>query len=226
MNFDIVTLFPGMFESPLGDSILKRAQERGLVRFHFHNIRDYTTDKHRSVDDTPYGGGAGMVMRPEPVVACIEAVPDRGRRLRLLLSPQGERLTQEIVRGLVDYDQLVLVCGRYEGVDERIRTQAIDREISTGDFVVSGGELPAMMLIDAVTRLIPGVLGNEASLTTESFEEGMLEHPHYTRPPVFRSETVPEVLLQGDHAKIDAWRREEALKRTKKRRPDLLRKGR
>ena len=225
MRFDIVSIFPGMFESPLSDSILKRAREAGAIEVHHYDIRDKTTDPHRTVDDAPYGGGAGMVMKPEPIVAAVEAVPREGKSLRVYLTPQGEQLTQNVVRELKQYDQLVLICGRYEGVDERARTIIADREISIGDYVLSGGELAAMVVVDAVTRLLPGVLGNEDSIEEESFEQGTLEYPHYTRPDVFRGEAVPEVLKGGNHAEIARWRREKALERTTERRPDLLKKA-
>lgn len=222
MRFDIVTIFPKMFDSPLAESILKRAREAGKIEVIRHDIRDFTSDVHRSVDDTPYGGGAGMVMRPEPLVACVEAVPSVGKICRILMTPQGEPLTQAIVKELASYDQLVLICGRYEGIDERARKLICDREISIGDYVLAGGEIPAMVVIDAVTRLIPGVLGNEVSLESESFEEGLLEYPHYTRPETFRGEKVPDVLLSGHHAEIAKWRREQAISRTRERRSDLL----
>jgi tRNA (guanine37-N1)-methyltransferase len=224
MRFDVVTIFPGMFTSPLGESILKRAREAGIIEVHYHDIRTYTHDAHRTVDDTPYGGGAGMVMKPEPLVEAVEAVPREGRGQRVLLTPQGAPFTQETARELSKFDQLILVCGRYEGIDERARTLIADREVSLGDYVLSGGELAAMVVIDAVARLIPGVLGNAASLTHESFEEGMLEYPHYTRPEVFRGERVPEVLTSGNHAKIVEWRRRKSLLRTLKRRSDLFAK--
>jgi len=222
MRFDIVTIFPGMFLSPLGETIIKRAKAKGLVEFHFHDIRNYAKDKHRSTDDTPYGGGAGMVMTPGPLVDAVESVPVIGRRVRLLMTPQGEPFTQKIARELASCDQILLICGRYEGIDERARTLIADREISIGDYVLSGGEIPAMVIIDAITRLIPGVLGNETSTTHESFETGLLEYPQYTRPEIFRSQKVPEVLLKGNHAEIEKWRHEEALKRTQTRRPDLI----
>lgn len=222
MRFDIVSIFPGMFESPLSDSIIKRARDAGAIEVHHHDIRDKTTDPHRTVDDAPYGGGAGMVMKPEPIVAAVEAVPREGKSLRVYLTPQGEQLSQRVVKELKQYDQLVLICGRYEGVDERARTIIADREISIGDYVLSGGELAAMVVVDAVTRLLPGVLGNEDSIEEESFEQGTLEYPHYTRPDVFRGEAVPEVLKSGNHAEIARWRREQAVKRTAERRPDLL----
>ena len=222
MRFDIVTIFPNMFDSVLAETIIKRAQEKRLVEFHLHDIRDHTKDKHRSVDDTPYGGGAGMVMRPDPLVDTVEAIERTGKTLRVLLTPQGEPLKQTIVKELADFDQLILICGRYEGIDERARTVIADREISIGDYVVSGGEIAAFVLIDAVTRLVPGVLGNEDSTVHESFEIGLLEYPQYTRPEVFRGEKVPQVLLSGHHAEIEKWRKEQALARTAKRRPDLL----
>jgi len=223
MRFDIVTIFPRIFDSPLSESILKRAVEAKLIEVYRHDIRDHTTDVHRSVDDTPYGGGAGMVMRPEPLVACVESLPTVGKRCRVLMTPQGEPLTQAIVKEFASLNQLVLICGRYEGVDERARKLIADREISIGDYVLAGGEIPAMVVIDAVTRLIPGVLGNETSIQSESFEEGLLEYPQYTRPEVFRGLKVPDVLLSGHHAEIAKWRLNQAISRTQERRPDLLR---
>ena len=225
MRFDVVTIFPKMFDSPLAESILKRARESGAIEVVSHDIREFTSDVHRSVDDTPYGGGAGMVMRPEPLVKCVESVPTTGRRVRILMTPQGEPLTQEIVKELVKYDQIVLICGRYEGIDERARNLIADREISIGDYVLAGGEIPAMVVVDAVTRLIPGVLGNENSVESESFEDCLLEYPHYTRPETFRGEKVPDVLLSGHHAQIDKWRRQQAILRTLERRPDMLEKA-
>lgn len=222
MRFDIVTIFPNMFSSPLSETIIKRAQEKGIVEFHIHDIRDYASDKHRSVDDSPYGGGAGMVLMPSPLVSAVEDIPRMGKCLRILLTPQGERLTQKTVKELIAFDQLILICGRYEGIDERARHLVADREISVGDYVVSGGEIPAMVVIDTVTRLIPGVLGNENSTIRESFEAGLLEYPQYTRPEVYRGERVPEILLSGHHVEIERWRRQEAIKRTLARRPDLL----
>lgn len=222
MKFDIITIFPKMFESPLGETIIKRAVEKGLVEFCLHDIRDYAKDKHRSVDDSPYGGGAGMVMKPEPLVEAVESVPRIGKSLRVLLTPQGEKFSQVLAREFSSFDQLMLICGRYEGIDERARNLIAEREISIGDYVVSGGEIPAMVLIDAVVRLIPGVLGNEESSKHESFESGLLEYPQYTRPEVFRGERVPDVLLSGHHAEIEKWRHEEALRRTQKRRPDMV----
>ncbi|MBN1283305.1 MAG: tRNA (guanosine(37)-N1)-methyltransferase TrmD [Proteobacteria bacterium] len=224
MRFDIVTIFPNMFDSVLGETIIRRAREKGLVEFFLHDIRDHAKDRHRSVDDTPYGGGAGMVMIAGPLVEAVEAVPREGRCSRILLTPQGEPLTQPLAKELSSLDQIVLTCGRYEGIDERARELVADREISVGDYVLSGGEIAAMVLVDAVVRLVPGVLGNEESPNDESFEAGLLEYPQYTRPETFRGETVPAVLLSGNHAEIRRWRRLEALRRTRERRPDLFEK--
>lgn len=195
------------------------------MEFVVHNIRDYATDAHKTVDDTPYGGGAGMVMRADVLARAMEAVPKVGqKRLNVLMSAQGERFSQSVAAELALLDQLVLVCGRYEGVDERFIELFIDREISVGDYVLTGGEIPAMAVADAVVRLLPGVLGNSESLTAESFSDGLLEYPHYTRPPEFKGLKVPDVLLSGHHKEIDKWRKEESLKRTKERRPDLIKK--
>ena len=220
MFIDVLTIFPDMVELVTGWSILKRAAEKGIVTVRAVNIRDFAVDKHRTTDDTPYGGGPGMVMKPEPVVAAIDfARQERPGRV-ILLSPQGERFTQAKARALSAEDHLILVCGRYEGIDERIRA-FVDEEISIGDYVLTGGELPAFVVIDAVTRLIPGVLGNKASTDEESFAGGLLEYPQYTRPPVFRNLPVPGVLLSGHHERIRRWREEMALQRTKKRHPEL-----
>lgn len=224
MQFDIVTIFPGMFDSVFGETIIKRAQEKGCVRFQMHDIREHTHDRHRCVDDTPYGGGAGMVMLPGPLVETVESIPPAGKRLRVLFTPKGETFTQSTARELSGYDQLVLVCGRYEGIDERARNLVCDREISLGDFVLSGGEIAAIAVIDAVVRLLPGVLGNEASTSEESFEAGLLEYPQYTRPEEFRGMVVPEVLRGGNHARIKRWRRTQALIATRANRPDLFEK--
>src|SRR3989338_3378382 len=222
MRFDLITLFPEMFSSPMSESILGRAVADGFIELHFHNPRDFTTDKHRSVDDAPYGGGAGMVMRVEPLTLAIESIPRQKKSLCILLSPQGETFTQEKAEELAPYDQLLFVCGRYEGIDERVKYLVIDREFSVGDFVVSGGELPAMLMMDAITRLLPQVLWNPESLEHESFQKGLLESPHYTRPVEFRGKKVPEVLLSGDHKKIELWRKEQSELRTATRRPDLF----
>lgn len=225
LRFDILSVFPEMFESALDYSILKRAREKGLVEIHLHNIRDYAEDKHRMTDDAPYGGGGGMVMKVEPIDRALASiVPSRDNTLVVLLTPQGETLNQKIAEEMSRYLRIVLICGRYEGVDERVRDHLADREISIGDFVLTGGELSAMILVDAVTRLIPGVLGNYDSASCDSFSTGLLEYPHYTRPGSYRDWQVPEVLLSGNHREIESWRRKESLKRTYLRRPDLLKK--
>jgi len=223
MRFDVLTLFPEMFTGPLQESIIKRAQERGLISVHLHNIRDYATGRHRITDDAPYGGGGGMVMKPEPIFAAVEAVlgDEKGVPV-ILLSPQGRLFTHEVARELSRYPRLVLICGRYEGVDERVREHLATDEISIGDYVLSGGELAAMVIIDAVTRLLPGALGDPGATFEDSHAWGLLEYPHYTRPAVFRGWVVPEVLLSGNHAAIARWRREQALRRTLECRPDLL----
>jgi len=225
MQFHVLTIFPEMFTSPLSASLLKKAQDKGIVSCTVHNLRNYTTDKHRSVDDSPYGGGQGMVMKPEPVVAALEGVcQSLSTPWRILLSPQGPPLTQAKVVELAQRESLVLLCGRYEGIDERIRP-FIDEELSIGDYILSGGEIAALVIIDAVARLIPGVVGNQESVEEESFSHGLLEYPHYTRPEEFRGMRVPEVLLSGNHAKIADWRRQQSLLRTRERRPDLLAKA-
>ena len=225
MRIDVLTLFPEMFTSPLSASILGRAQERGIVEVCLTNIRDYATDDYRKVDDKPYGGGPGMVMMPGPVFDCFEDVCAQSLQKPrvLVLTPQGRPLTQVCVRELSREDRLVLLAGRYEGFDERIRLGLGAEQLSIGDYVLSGGELAAMVLIDAVVRLLPGALGHADSPREESFEDGLLEFPQYTRPEVFRDMNVPEVLLSGDHAKIATWRREQARERTRRWRPDLLR---
>ncbi len=224
MRIDVLTLFPGIFAGPLDESIMRRAREAGLVEVALHDLRDWTTDKHRTVDDYSFGGGPGMVMKPEPLFAAVESVRalHEEAATTVLLTPQGEPLTRDVAVELAALPRLLLVCGRYEGVDERVREHLVDREVSVGDVVLSGGELPALMLIDAVTRLIPGVLGGEGSLDEESFEDGLLEYPHYTRPAEFRDWEVPAVLLSGNHAEIERWRRRQRLQRTRDRRPDLL----
>jgi tRNA (guanine37-N1)-methyltransferase len=223
MIFDILSLFPGMFEGPLGESILGKAQSRGLVRFRLHNIRDFAFDKHQMTDDRPFGGGEGMVMKPEPIVRALDALREEGPApWVVLLSPQGRLFNQEMAWQMSRLPRVVLVCGRYEGVDERVAAHFVDDEISIGDFVLTGGEFAAMVVIDAVTRLIPGVLGNETSAASESFADFLLEYPQYTRPQEFRGHQVPEVLLSGNHEVIRQWRRGQALLRTKRRRPDLF----
>ncbi|MBI5873903.1 MAG: tRNA (guanosine(37)-N1)-methyltransferase TrmD [Candidatus Omnitrophica bacterium] len=229
MRIDVLTIFPSMLEPVLNESIIKRARVAGKVDIRLHNIRDYTLDKHRKVDDRPYGGGCGMVMMPQPIFSCLESVLKKARgktRLRriLLLSAKGRKLEQKDFFKLSRYEHLVLICGRYEGVDERVAHDLADEEVSVGDYVLTGGEIPAMVVIDATVRLLPGVLGNESSAKFESFQDGLLEYPQYTRPAKFCGKKVPSVLLTGDHAKIAAWRKKEALKITKKIRPDLLEK--
>ena len=223
LSVEVLTLFPRMVQAPLEESILGKAQEKGLLRVQVTDIRDFAEGKHRVTDDVPYGGGAGMVMKPEPLVKAIEAAKQRRPSARvILMSPQGARFDQARAQALVRDGELILVCGRYEGVDERVLGW-IDEELSVGDFVLTGGELAALAVIDAAARLVPGVLGNDLSPQSESFAgEGLLEGPQYTRPPEFRGLKVPEVLLSGDHAKIARWRREQALSRTRERRPDLL----
>lgn len=219
MRFDIFTLFPEMFRGPLDESILARARERGLLEIALHNPRDVTTDRHHIVDDYPYGGGAGMVMKPEPLFTAVEQLSASGPII--LLSPQGRVFTQEIARALADEQRITLICGHYEGVDERVRQHLVTDEISLGDFVLTGGELAAMALVDAVARLLPGVLA-AGSTEEESHTAGLLEYPHYTRPAEFRGWRVPDVLLSGNHAAIARWRRKESLRRTRTRRPDLF----
>ena len=215
-----MTLFPSMFSGPLDESIIARAVQRGLLAIHLHNIRDWTTDRHHVVDDYPYGGGAGMVLKPDALAAAIESVAAPGVPV-ILLSPAGRPFRQDIARALARHERLVLVCGHYEGIDERVRERWITDEISIGDYVLTGGELPAMVLIDAVSRLVPGVV-EEESLAEESHEAGLLEYPHYTRPPEFRGMPVPDILLSGHHAEIARWRRRQSLRLTWLRRPDLL----
>jgi tRNA (guanine37-N1)-methyltransferase len=223
MRFDVFTLFPEMFPPYLDESILKRAREAGLLDIRLHNIRDWATDKHQVTDDEPYGGGGGMVMKPEPIFNAVEDVLGKPPTCRvILLTPQGRPFSQDIAFQLSQEAHIGLLCGRYEGVDERVRQHLISHEISIGDYVLTGGELPALILIDAVARLLPGVLGDPHASEKDSHAAGLLEHPHYTRPPEFHGWAVPEVLLSGDHAKIDHWRRMQALKRTAERRPDLL----
>jgi tRNA (guanine37-N1)-methyltransferase len=223
MRFDVFTLLPETFTPYLQVSILQKAAERGLVEIALHNIRDWARDKHHTTDDTPYGGGGGMVMKPEPVFEAVESVlgPEPGCPV-ILLTPQGRVFNHAVAEELVQHEHIALLCGRYEGVDERIRESLVSDEVSIGDFVLTGGELPALIIIDAVSRLIPGVLGDPDGATDDSHASGLLEYPHYTRPPEFRGQVVPEVLLSGDHGKIEQWRREQSLLRTLKRRPDLL----
>ena len=222
MQFDIVTLFPDFFASPLSSSLLGKALEKGIARVNLIDPRDYTTDKHKRVDDEPYGGGVGMVLKPEPIFAAVEALPILPRRETILLTPQGERMSQSLFKELAgEYDQLVVICGHYEGVDERV-VSLVTREVSLGDFVLTGGEIPALALINGVVRLLPGTVGKAESLAQESFEDGLLDYPHYTRPAEFRGMKVPEVLLSGNHGAIAAWRYQQQIERTRDRRPDLL----
>ncbi|MFO7167348.1 MAG: tRNA (guanosine(37)-N1)-methyltransferase TrmD [Chloroflexota bacterium] len=255
MHFDVLTLFPGMFVGPLTESIIKRAVQAGHISYALHDIRDYTTDRHRTADDAPYGGGAGMVMKPEPLAAAIRAVlaqtPESMRASEsggaggqegdgageaagsapssappvILLTPDGELFTQRVAEELAREPRLILVCGHYEGVDERVREALIDRELSIGDYVLTGGELAAMVVIDAVARLVPGVIDHE-SIAEESHSDGLLEYPHYTRPAVWEGRSVPPVLVSGHHGEVAKWRRQQRLRRTLERRPDLLKSAR
>jgi tRNA (guanine37-N1)-methyltransferase len=224
IRFDVLTLFPEMFTGFLNSSIIKKAQEKGIIETRLINFRDFATDKHKTVDDTPYGGGGGMVLKPQPIFDAVDYllrdVTDRPPII--LLSPQGEPYTQRKAEQLAKHSHLILICGHYEGFDERIRQNLATDEISIGDYVLTGGELPAMVIIDSVSRLVPGVLGNEHSAVEDSFSSGLLEYPQYTRPAEYRGWKVPEVLLSGNHQKIAEWRRQEALRRTWERRPDLL----
>ena len=220
MRIDILTLFPDMF-SAMQESIIGRAQKSGKVQINIVNIRDYTEDKHLKCDDYPFGGGAGMVMMPQPIGSAIEALDPEHRARRIYMSPKGQVFKQQKVFELLEYDHLILLCGHYEGVDQRVIDLFIDEEISIGDYVLTGGELPAMVITDCVSRYVDGVISN-SSLVDESFSENLLEYPQYTRPQVYKGLAVPEVLRSGDHAKVDAWRREKALEITKKNRPDLL----
>jgi tRNA (guanine37-N1)-methyltransferase len=221
VRVDILTIFPGIFESPLRQSLLGKAIESGVLDVRVRDIRDHAEDRHRQVDDEPYGGGPGMVMQAEPILAAVDSLGPGDRRT-LLLSPAGRRLDQVLVRELAVEPWLVLICGRYEGVDERVAEGLRAEEVSIGDYVLSGGEVPALVVLEAVTRLVPGVVGREESLAAESFEDGLLDHPHYTRPRVVRGMEAPGVLLSGDHAQIADWRRRAAREKTKRNRPDLL----
>jgi tRNA (guanine37-N1)-methyltransferase len=224
VKFDIVTIFPRMFEAPFAEGVVGRAIESGIVDVAVHDLRDFTADRHRTVDDVPFGGGPGMVLKPEPLFRAVERIRDtRGDPAAVLLtSPQGRRLTQDGAHRLRALGHVVILCGRYEGVDDRVREHLATEEISIGDYVLSGGELAALVIVDAVARLVPGVVGDEGSVAADSFARGLLDHPHFTRPAEFRGWPVPEVLLSGHHAHIDAWRRREALRRTLRERPDLI----
>ena len=230
MRIDMVTLFPEMFLGPFGDSIIKRAIESGILDIHYTNFRDYSFDKHHHVDDSPFGGGAGMVLKPEPLFRAVRALKEEtaefaGNRRILLMDPSGPTFTQAKAKELSCCDQLIFICGHYEGFDARITENLADEAISIGDYVLTGGELPAMVITDAVARMLPGVLGDEDSAPTDSFYEGLLEHPQYTRPREFEGMEVPEILLSGDHGKIREWRRHQSLRITLKNRPDLLEKA-
>jgi len=225
MEIDVITAFPGILEGPLSFSILRRAQDAGIVTVRLHDLRDHATDRHRKVDDTPYGGGGGMVLMPGPLFAAVEAIAARhpaARSRTVLMCPQGATYGQETALRLSGYDRLILICGRYEGVDERVREHLADESLSIGDYVLTGGEIPALAVIDSITRLLPGALGDEEAARKDSFYAGALDHPHYTRPAEFRGHKVPEVLLSGDHARIAAWRSEESQRRTARDRPDLV----
>ncbi|MCA1727307.1 MAG: tRNA (guanosine(37)-N1)-methyltransferase TrmD [Actinobacteria bacterium] len=225
LRVDVLTLFPRIFEAPLEESLLGRAVAGGLVEVRLHDIRGFASDRHRQVDDYGFGGGPGMVLKPEPIVRAVEALEEEGPKRVVLLSPAGRRLTQALVRELAKESWLVLICGRYEGVDERVVELLGAEEVSIGDFVLAGGEVAALAMLEAVVRLVPGVVGNEESVISESFEERLLDHPHYTRPREFRGAAVPDVLLSGDHGRISRWRREAALEKTRRNRPDLLGDG-
>jgi tRNA (guanine37-N1)-methyltransferase len=224
MKCDVITIFPEIFHAYFREGVLKRALQRETIEVKIHDLRDYTTDKHRTVDDYPYGGGAGMVMKPEPFFAAVEAAClERAGRRVVMLSPAGDKFSQHMAEELSgETRRIVFLCGRYEAIDERVRIALVDDEMSVGDYILTGGELAALVIIDAVARLIPGVLGDERSAEEDSFSSGILDYPHYTRPPVFRDMQVPEVLLSGNHGEIRRWRRKEALRRTVERRPELL----
>ena len=223
MRIDVVTIFPPLLAGAFEHSIIKRARDSGIVDVQIHDLREHTDDRHRTVDDYPYGGGAGMVMKPEPWFRAVESLRDQGDPGRtILLTPQGKRLNQRLTQRLASEDRLIILCGRYEGVDERVREHLADEEVSIGDYVLSGGEPAAVVLVDAVVRLQPGALGSSESTVEESFADGLLEYPQYTRPPEFRGWRVPDILLSGDHGAVDRWRREQQIERTRQRRPDLL----
>ncbi len=224
LRFDVLTIFPGMFSPVLNESIIKRAQQKRKIKILIHNLRDFSKDKHRKVDDRPFGGGPGMVMTPQPIYDAIKKIKGRRKAKVILLSPSGRSFNQKLARHLAKERNIILICGHYEGIDERIREMIVDETLSIGDYVLTGGELPAMVIIDCVARFIPGVLGREQSLESESFEGNLLEYPHYTRPANFHGKKVPNVLLSGNHKAINEWRKKQAVLRTKKQRPDLLQK--
>lgn len=225
MRIDIITLFPSMFRGPFDESIIKRARKKGILEINLHNLRDFTDDRHRTVDDLPYGGGAGMVMKPEPLFRAVEKVKEEKRSSWkvILLSPQGQPFAQEKAKELAEEEGLIFICGHYEGVDERVREHLIDEELSLGDFVLTGGELAAMVIVDAIARMLPEVLGCKDSIREDSFYQTLLDYPHYTRPTEFRGWKVPGVLISGNHQKIREWRKKKKLENTFKKRPDLLR---
>lgn len=227
MRFDVLTLFPAMFEAVLGDSMIGRAREKGLIEAHFTDMRDFTENKHRQVDDYPYSGGGGMLITPAPVYNAYMSVAEglNYKPLTIYMSPQGRVLDQELVKELANYNHIVLICGHYEGIDQRVLDEIVDMEISVGDFVLTGGELPAMAVIDSVSRLIPGVLGAEDGFKNESHYNGLLEYPQYTRPAVWHGKPIPDILLSGHHAKIEQWKHEQSLIATLKKRPDMLEKA-
>lgn len=224
MRIDVITALPGLVEGPLQHSIVRRAQDRGAVEICVHDLREHAVGKHRQIDDFPYGGGAGMVLKPEPIFRCVEAIEDEhGEPDEIIfLTPDGETIDQPIVNRLTMHDHLILLAGHYKGIDQRVRDVLVTRELSIGDFVLSGGELPALVLIDAVVRLLPGVLGDASSALTDSFQDGLLDAPVYTRPAEYRGRSVPEVLRSGDHQRVEEWRDEKRLEKTRERRPDLL----
>lgn len=222
LRFDIITIFPGMFSPVLDESILKIAQEKKKISIRVHDLRDYTDDKHRKVDDRPFGGGPGMVMTPQPLFEAVKKIKGRKKAKVILMTASGDRLTQGRARDLSREKNLIIICGHYEGIDERVREALVDENLSIGDYVLTGGELPAMVLVDCLSRLVPGVLGKEESLKFESFDNNLLEYPHYTRPANFRGMKVPDVLLSGHHKKIQEWQKAQAVARTKKIRPDLI----
>lgn len=223
MRFDIITIFPEIFRGVFEFGIIRRAVEAGLIELQIHDLRDFTYDRHHQVDDRPFGGGAGMVMKPEPLFRAVEALTHKATEIRVvLLSPQGRLFKQQVAKDFAEIERLLLICGRYEGIDERVVENLVTDEISIGDYVLSGGEIPAMVVVDAVTRLLPGALGCHESAEQDSFSNGLLDYPHYTRPAEYRGLKVPDVLLGGHHAEIDKWRREKALEKTRKSRPDLL----
>jgi tRNA (guanine37-N1)-methyltransferase len=226
MRFDVLSIFPEMLQSPLSYSLLKKAQEKGLINICLHDIRRWAEDKHKMTDDAPYGSGCGMVMKVEPVERALAEIKDtKLNPLVVLMTPQGEIFNQKVASQLTRERQIIIICGKYEGIDERIREHLADREISIGDYILTGGELSALVLIDAVSRLLPGVLGNDNSAFSESFSQGLLEYPQYTRPAEYKGWRVPEILLSGNHAQIESWRKRKSLKRTYQRRPDLLEKA-